>query len=94
MNNFFNVYSIIKLLVKKKGDDFVGRYHPECAISSLNPLTNNKIIGEVEFYLIENPYLKIEPPEMRYPKDKTLSLEGIKGKFIGSDYNFIYSSKL
>jgi hypothetical protein len=52
LNNFFNVYSIIKLLVRKRGDDFVGRYHPDSAIASLNPLTNNKIIGEVEFYLI------------------------------------------
>ena len=59
VNNYFNVYSILKLLVRKKGQDFVGRYHPEFAISSLNPLTNSKIIGEVEFYIIENPYLEI-----------------------------------
>ena len=90
--NYFNVYSIIKLIFRKKGDDFVGRFHPEFAITSINPLTNSRLIGEVEFYFVENPYLKISDPDARYPVGKTLSLKGVKGIFMGSDYNFIFSS--
>ena len=84
----------MKLIFKKRGEDFVGRFHPECGVVALNPLTNNRLIGEIEFYFIENPYLKIEPAESRYPKNVPLSLQGVSGSFIGSDYNFIYSSHL
>ena len=94
LTNHFNIYSIVKLIFKKRGEEYVGRFHSECGVTALNPLTNNRLIGEVEFYWIENPYLQIMPPEDRYPKGKPLSLEGIKGTFIGSDYNFIYSAEL
>ena len=94
MSNYFNVYSIMKLIFKKRGDEYIGRFHPDNATCALNPLTNNRINGEVAFYLVENPYLKIEPKEDRYPKGKTLPLDGIKGVFIGTDYNFTFSSKL
>ena len=67
ISNYFNVYSILKLWFKKKSDDYVGRFHPVHAINSTNPLTNTKIVGEVEFYKVENPYLEIEPKESRYP---------------------------
>jgi hypothetical protein len=33
----------------------VGRFHEKFPISSRNPLTNKRIIGEVEFYRIVNP---------------------------------------
>jgi hypothetical protein len=33
----------------------VGRFHEEFPISSKNPLTNKRIVGEVEFYKIRNP---------------------------------------
>jgi len=62
--------------------------HP---ITAINPLTNSRLVGEVELYFIENPYLKIEDPKERYPEGKTLSLKGVKGIFMGSDYNFIFS---
>lgn len=68
ISNHFNLYSIIKLILRKKGDEFINRFHHELSISALNPLTNNRIIGEVEFYLIENVFLKIEPKEERYPE--------------------------
>jgi hypothetical protein len=84
----------MKIIFKKRGEEYVGRFHTECNMAALNPLTNNRLIGEVEFYFIENPYLKIEPPEARYHQGKPLSLNGVKGTFIGSDYNFIYSSDL
>lgn len=74
----------------------VGRFDIEATLpmTALNPLTNNRIIGEVEFFMIENPYLKIEPKEERYPKDKPLSLSGCKGVFIGSDYSYTSSPDL
>lgn len=74
ISNYFNVYSIIKLLFQKKGEDFVGRFHPEIAITSINPLTNSRLIGEVEFYFVENPFLQIEDVDARYPVGQTLSL--------------------
>ena len=85
---------MLKILFRKRGDDWVGRFDKDAPISALNPLTNAKIIGEVEFYKIENPFLKIFPVEDRYPRGKTLSLFGLKGTFIGSDYNFQHSEKL
>ena len=59
LTNHFNIYSIVKLIFKKRGEEFVGRFHSECSVTALNPLTNNRLIGEVEFFFIENPYLKI-----------------------------------
>ena len=67
LSNHFNIYSIIKILFKKRGDEFVGRFDPDYTLASLNPLTNNRIIGEVEFFFVENPFLKIFPSESRYP---------------------------
>lgn len=63
-------------------------------MTALNPLTNSRIIGEVEFYLIKNPYLEIFPKEDRYPTGKSLSLAGCYGTFIGSDYSYTYSESL
>ena len=96
ISNHFNIYSVLKLLFRKKGQSLVGRFDLEASLpmTALNPLTNNRIIGEVEFFFIENPFLKIEPKEDRYPKDKPLSLSGCKGVFIGSDYSYTSSPEL
>ena len=94
LSNHFNVYSIIKLLFKKRGEEIIGRFDPEYSFPSLNPLTNNRIIGEVELFLIENPYLKVFPKESRYPVGQTLVIRGVTGKFIGSDYNYVNSEFL
>lgn len=68
ISNHFNVYSIIKLIFKKLGAEFVGRFHHKYAITAKNPLTNTKLVGEVEFFQISNPFLTIEPKESRYPE--------------------------
>ena len=95
VSNDFNVYTIIKLLFKKKDGEFIGRFHHLYPITAVNPLTNNRIIGEVLFFKIENPYLKLPgSKEERYPKDQSLSLKGIKAEFIGSDYTFTHSDVL
>ena len=31
--NHFNLYSIIKLIFHKRGDDYIGRFHPDYLIS-------------------------------------------------------------
>ena len=93
ISNYLNDYSILKLIFKRKRDQYIGRFSENGTISTINPLTNQKLVGEVEFYLIENPYLQISDPEKRYPKNQSLNLDGIKGVFIGTDYSFGYSKK-
>jgi hypothetical protein len=39
--SYFNAYSIIKLMFKKKNDEYVGRFHEKHSISAMNPLTNS-----------------------------------------------------
>ena len=55
----------------------------------LDPETNNRLIDEVEFYIIENPYLG-KP----IPRDKPLSLQGLKATLIGSEVDFVNSPAL
>jgi hypothetical protein len=40
-SHFFNAYGIMKLIFKKKRDEFVGRFHHQFPITAKNPLTNN-----------------------------------------------------
>jgi hypothetical protein len=40
-SHFFNAYGILKLLFKKKGLEFVGRFHEKFPITVKNPITNN-----------------------------------------------------
>lgn len=56
-------------------------------------MTNHTIVGEVEFYLIRNIYLD-RPVEGRYPTDQSLSLVGVSGEFIGTDYSYAHSAEL
>ena len=39
-SHFFNAYSILKLIFKKRGGDFVGRFHDTYPITVKNPITN------------------------------------------------------
>lgn len=57
ISTFFNAFSILKLIFKKKGDDFIGRFNTDNPVAAINPLTNSRLIGEVEFFIIRNPYL-------------------------------------
>ena len=58
-SHFFNAYSILKIIFKKRNNEFVGRFHERWPITAKNPKTNCRIIGEVEFYKIVNH--RIEP---------------------------------
>lgn len=85
----------MKILFKKKDGEYIGRFHSKHPFTADNPLTKKRIVGEVLFFKIENPYLKIEGgKEDRYPQGKTLSLKGTKAEFIGSDYTFTCSESL
>ena len=44
----------MKLLFKKRGNEFIGRFHENFPITVKNPITNCRIIGEVEFYKVTN----------------------------------------
>ena len=60
------------------------RYHTDYPLSVKNPLTNQIIVGEVEFYLLE--------------KTSVLACKGLKNeylsaKYIGSDYTYAYSQR-
>ena len=85
---------MLKYVFRKRDNEFLGRFDPDCPICVLNPISKQKVIGEVELYKIENPYLEIEQPEVRYPKDQPIKLNQTFGKFIGTDYTFIQDKKL
>lgn len=57
-SHFFSAYSILKLLFKKRSNAFVGRFHETFPITVKNPITNQRIVGEVEFYKIANPRIE------------------------------------
>lgn len=48
--NDFNIYSIMKILFKKKDGEYIGRFHQKYPITAANPLTNSRIVGEVLFF--------------------------------------------
>jgi len=74
--------------MRKRCDEIVGRFHPENGITPRDPLSNNRIIGEIEFYLISNPFEQL-PSE-----GKKINLQGVHGRFIGTDNTFIHSNQL
>ena len=39
-SHFFNAYGILKLLFKKRGEEFIGRFHDRYPITVKNPITN------------------------------------------------------
>ena len=39
-SHFFNAYGILKLIFKKRGADFIGRFHDRYPITVKNPITN------------------------------------------------------
>lgn len=92
-SSFFSAFSVIKLIFKKKGEEIISRFHGTCGISAKNPITNHTIVGEVEFYLIRNIYLE-KPEGQRYPPDKSLSLLGVRGEFLGTDYSYAHSAEM
>lgn len=86
---YYNAFSVLKHLFRKKDDEYIGMFEAESSVTPKIPFSDNRILGEVEFFIIENPFLKIEPPESRFPPGKPILLDGLFGKFVGSDYNFI-----
>ena len=56
-------------------------------------MTNNTIVGEVEFFKIVNSFLEL-PAETRYPKNSTLDISNCYGVFCGTDFTYLYSEEL
>ena len=61
------------------------RYHLDYPLTVKNPLTNQVIVGEVQFYLISQTFLK-EYLSENY-EQQNLKL---KANFIGTDYTYAY----
>ena len=61
------------------------RYHLDYPLTVKNPLTNQVIVGEVQFYLISQSYLKEYLPINH--QNQNLKL---KANFIGTDYTYAY----
>lgn len=60
----FYAPNLIKLLFKTpflfSDDTLISRYHPTMPLTVKNPLTNEIIVGEVEFYLLDKQSQNIE----------------------------------
>ena len=82
----YNAYSIIKKIIRKKDEEFICRYTEDCGTTVLDPNTNNRLIDEVEFFIIENPY-QGKP----IPRDKPIDISGLKATLIGSEVDFVNS---
>jgi hypothetical protein len=82
----YNAYSIVKKILRKKDEEFICRYTEDCGTTVLDPETNNRLVDEVEFFIIENPY-KGKP----IPRDKPLDISGLKATLIGSEVDFVNS---
>ena len=48
--NFYNIYSIIKKIFRKKNEEFYNRYHESCSVTVIDPSSGHRIVDEVEFY--------------------------------------------
>ena len=48
----YNGYVMIKVLLRKKDDVYVSRYDEQQGMTSLDPLSKNRLIDEVDFFLI------------------------------------------
>lgn len=55
--HFFDAFNLTKLLFKTpivgSDDHLISRYHINYPLSVKNPLTNEIIVGEVEFFLLK-----------------------------------------
>jgi hypothetical protein len=104
-SHYFNAMGILKIIFQKKGaDQFVGRFHDRFPISARNPVTNQRIIDEVVFYIIENQHLKnAELAALRAQAalnneqaEVTAKTEAtpLVGVFFGTDFNFLHSQEM
>lgn len=104
-SHYFNAMGILKIIFQKKGAaQFVGRFHDRFPISARNPVTNQRIIDEVVFYIIENQQLKnAERAALRaqaaltdQQAEATQKTEAapLVGVFFGTDFNFLHSPEM
>ena len=86
---FFNAFSILRHLFAKHRGDYVSRFteHGNFAVR-VPGLTPHRIINEVEFYRISNPFLDPVP-------SSNMDFSEVKcGVLIGTDYDFQHNLKL
>lgn len=66
------------------------RYHLDYPLCVRNPLTNQIIVGEVEFYLVSRQHIEEQCVASRPQVDQEIILSAY---YIGSDYTYAYSQK-
>jgi hypothetical protein len=70
------------------------RYHYDFPLTAKNPLTNEVILGEVEFYLIDKNTIQ-ESMEMLCAQGEFSAFESnkvaLEAKFFGTDFNYANS---
>ena len=50
---FYNVYSIVKSILRKKDDEYVSRYDEMQGMTGVDPISLKRIVDEVEFFKIK-----------------------------------------
>lgn len=76
-------------LKENKNHILRNRYHLDYPLSVKNPLTNQIIVGEVEFYLLK--YKLLDSTFEQIKSNKCASDIILKAIFIGTDYTYAYS---
>jgi hypothetical protein len=66
------------------------RYHMDFPMTVKNPLTNQIIVGEVEFYLVQLKEIQEKTNKKNLPEDGSFNLNAY---YIGSDYTYAYSQQ-
>ena len=51
-SNLYNAYVMIKILLRKKDDEYVSRYDEHQGMTSLDPVSKNRVTDEVDFFQI------------------------------------------
>ena len=89
--NYYNAFSILNAVVRRRDGQLVGRFEQDNGMTVLDPITGNRIYGEIELFIIENPFKEDKDV---LASGKPISLNGLSGSFIGTDHTFLHSSKL
>lgn len=89
--NYYNAFSILKAVVRSTDGELVGRFEQGNGVTVLDPITGYRIYGEIELFMIENPFANDKDV---LASRKSICLNGLSGSFIGTDHTFLHSSKL
>ena len=93
VHSYYDALPLLRLLYKVlPTGDVRHRYHAYQTINPINPLTNTCIIGDVKFWMTE----AVDLPQTVLPPTpsnggRTMEVECVRARYLGSDYNFTFS---